>query len=301
MKYRNITIAILLLIMCFAFCGCADNKKSGKERDSEVESESIEATPTSDNTKVLEETKATSLVPDKYAYSLVVTINPEVELYFDEKDIIIGLDYLNKDAEDAYKNVSIVGKSLDEGMPVIIDSAVDKGYLSKDGQVSVELAKVSDKEAVKDSKMLGEAEVVIQNHTATKFNEPVKTNVKVNDNVTKDTGITAKKMCDTCKGKGVYCSECAGTTIVNCKRCVGGVESCGTCHGTAVITCHGCHGNNSAGCSYCGGTGKMSCDACNGQGTFSCSWCKGALKHICPICEGTPGTCKDCNGSGYVN
>lgn len=285
---------LLIASMILAGCGSSEPNKSGS-----YESGSKPGTSASSQAGTSQETKPQ--IPENYAYSIRVTINPDVELFFDAKDVIVGVDYLNKDAETAYKDLEIVGKKMDEGMPLIIDSAVDKGFLKKDGKVSIELASVKDKETVKDSSLLTEVQTVVKKEATTKLDTEVSTELSVNDTVSKDTGIqltSLESTCTQCNGKGVYCSECNGTTIVKCKRCNNGVESCGTCNGTAIITCHGCHGQNSAGCSYCGGSGKMSCDACGGKGTFQCSWCKGALEHICPDCEGNPAKCSACNGTG---
>lgn len=303
---KKAIIACLCLVLLLTFsAGCGsqnDNKETDTATITNLTESSAELSKNNDM-EVSTEKGDINEVPEKYAYSLIIVINPEVELYFDEKDTIIGMEYHNDDAINAYKELEIIGKTIDEGMVLIIESSIEKGYLKADGQVSVELAKVMDEEQVKDSAMLSEAQRIIENYTVTKFEQPVTINIKVDETVSNKTGIVSRKICGTCGGKGVYCSECLGVLIVNCKRCVNGIESCGTCKGTAIINCHGCKGSGSVNgnetCNYCGGSGKISCDACHGAGTFLCSWCKGELKHICPICFGEPSECTSCNGSGY--
>lgn len=273
-----------------------------------VEAESAEPISESAKEAVSDETETETpsmdIIPESYAYSLIVAINPTVELYFDKNDVINGVAFLNDDAVNAYKDLELVGASLKDGMELIIARAESEGYLKENGDVQVELSKIGTVEKEMDTSVIVNAvETVEAILTADNGETGISVNASVNNEVTEQTGLTAPEACPTCSGTGKSCSECGGTGIVNCKRCDNGIESCGTCHGTAVISCHGCHGAGTVGdlgetCNRCGGTGEQSCDACHGQGTFLCSWCKGELKHVCPECWGEC-DCPDCSGTGW--
>lgn len=252
-----------------------------------------------------EEEISYDIIPEAYAYSLTVSINPLVELYFDVENTVVGIAYLNQDAVDAYKEEKIVGNKLEEGMNLLMNAAAEKGYIKEDATVEIELSKVSEEvqESFDTTILLEVSQTAneILEAVCTEQEIPLEASVEVavNEELEEKTGIAAPVVCSDCNGTGNNCKECNGTTIVNCKACVNGIESCGVCKGTAIINCHGCKGAGGADCKHCDGGGRISCDACGGKGTFLCSWCKGELKHICPICWGE-GSCPTCGGDGIL-
>ena len=252
-----------------------------------------------------EEEISYDIIPETYAYSLTVSINPLVELYFDAENTVVGIAYLNQDAVDAYKEEEIVGNKLEEGMKLLMNATAEKGYIKEDATVVIELSKVSeDIQESFDTTILLEVsqtanEILEIVCTEREISLEASVEVAVNEKLEKETGIAAPVVCSDCNGTGNNCKECNGTTIVNCKACDNGIESCGVCKGTAIINCHGCKGAGGADCKHCDGSGRISCDACGGKGTFLCSWCKGELKHICPICWGE-GSCPTCGGDGIL-
>lgn len=317
MKNRiwKISVAVVLGALLLGGCGQASEKEpmesqpvveSISDEAQEVESESPEEIAE----VIIEESEPESeepnydIIPESFAYSLTVSINPLVELYFDADNTVVGVSYLNQDAVDAYKEVELVGTKLDEGMDRLVTAAADKGYIKEDATVEIELAKVSEEaEEAFDTAILVEASQVVNEVLETICEEQeisleASVEVSVKEEIEEKIGVSAPVICSDCNGTGNNCKECNGTAIVNCKRCVNGVESCGTCHGTAIINCHGCKGAGGD-CNHCDGSGKIACDACGGKGTFLCSWCKGALKHICPDCWGE-GSCPTCGGDGIL-
>lgn len=312
---RHFSFILLSLIFLFLI-GCGSTQ-TDTPAAVEAEPATVAEEPVEEPAEEIPEEPNYDIIPESYAYSLTVSINPLVELYFNSENQVNGIAFLNEDAVDAYKDLDLIGCSMEAGLDLLVTTASEKGYLKDDATVEVELAKVSDDaaEAVDTAILLNASQYI--NNTLDTMNadkeEPMSVSVElsVDKAVEETTGMSAPAVCPDCNGTRNNCSECGGTAIVNCKRCNNGIESCGTCGGTAVISCHGCHGagsqthnrgaegNVTEVCNYCGGSGKMSCDACGGQGTFLCSWCKGELRHICPICWGE-GVCPTCGGDGIV-
>lgn len=305
-KNKLVMLCILLVVVLSMVAACGKEIEDDVEVGSEALNTAVMDEAVADDVAETEtEDMSFDIIPESFAYSITVSINPLVELYFDVDDVVVGVAYLNEDAIAAYQELDVIGSDLETGMEMLIQAAVDDGYLKNDGNVEIELAKVGNEDKEFDELFsVNLNQVASQIIGSTEIQASVE--VSVDSDVEAQTGVKALEVCSACNGTGNDCKECNGTAIVNCKRCVNGVESCGTCNGTAQITCHGCHGaktegtgENVAACSYCGGSGVMSCDACHGQGTFSCSWCKGELKHICPECWGE-GVCSTCGGTGYM-
>lgn len=302
--------ACIILILTTMLCACNNNNNEIENvvdtpfiPEEPVSEQIIESPPQEISQEIVEESTI-DIIPDIFAYAITVSINPQVELYFDANDDVVGIAFLNEDAIDAYQKLDMLGENYEESMNMLIQSAADEGYLKENGTIDIELTEVGND--VKEYDELFTVELSnVANQIVIDKELQASITISVSDTVEQLTGIKVLEKCTTCNGTGNSCIECSGIGIVNCKRCNNGVETCGTCHGSATITCHGCHGSgsmgtgeNTAACSYCGGSGIMRCDACGGQGTFLCSWCKGELQHVCPDCWGE-GSCEDCLGKGY--
>lgn len=313
------TVFLFVVMLGFLLCSCGNRKDTSaiqeqtaenvSETGSVVESSIEEKQTVSEEqpieTSVVEEIieePSYDIIPEVYAYSLTISINPLVELYFDSDNVVVGIEYLNQDAIDAYKDTEIIGQTFDEGISTIIETASEQGYIKEDATIEIELAKVADEsQEAFDVSILVDATKCV-NDTISEINrttdevKEVAVEVAVNETVIEDKGITVPTICEDCNGTGNNCKECNGTAIVRCKRCSNGVETCGICNGSGSIKCHGCHGAGGD-CGHCGGSGTISCDGCGGRGSFNCSWCAGALEHVCPICWGE-GSCPTCGGDG---
>lgn len=77
--------------------------------------------------------------PASYAAVLQVTINPTVNLYLDENNVILAVEYVNADAKDTYKSVEqeLVGADLQSGMDLVVQKAVDTGVLAEGKEVTI--------------------------------------------------------------------------------------------------------------------------------------------------------------------
>lgn len=107
----------------------------------EQREEKIKETP-----KVKEEIVATVLEeePSRYAYKVTITINPEITLYSDGRENIIGWIYENEDATEAYSDIDFPNMDVAEAVSAVTKAAMDSGYLEKNGKVNI--AVVSDTE-----------------------------------------------------------------------------------------------------------------------------------------------------------
>lgn len=75
---------------------------------------------------------------DHSAYgSVFVTINPEIRIDVNKKDIVIGITGVNEDGKDLIKGYSYKRKNLDLVMDELVDLAIEKQYLAEGGQISL--------------------------------------------------------------------------------------------------------------------------------------------------------------------
>lgn len=75
--------------------------------------------------------------PLSYAYTLCVTINPQLTLFMDAGDRVVGVRADNADAEADFAGVTLTGQSLTEALGVIVDTAAEKGRLKNGGKVEM--------------------------------------------------------------------------------------------------------------------------------------------------------------------
>ncbi|MBQ7797353.1 MAG: hypothetical protein IJ374_12480, partial [Lachnospiraceae bacterium] len=71
--------------------------------------------------------------------SVYMTINPEVRVDVNRKNIVIGVDGLNEDGDRLVEGYSYRRKALDPVMDELVDRAIDFGYLSAGGQITLSL------------------------------------------------------------------------------------------------------------------------------------------------------------------
>lgn len=89
---------LLCLLMLVVLGGCGKAKVESASTEENIPVEETEQTETINNTDDTEEENteaAEELIPETYAFSCKVTINPEIELYLNQKNEIVGFEYLN--------------------------------------------------------------------------------------------------------------------------------------------------------------------------------------------------------------
>ena len=123
-KYLTGILAICLVVV-FVLCGCG--KKADKKADKKVENKAEETVKFE--------------APENYASVVQVVINPTVNLYLDADEIILAVEYVNKDAQECYSKIEdkLVGTNLDKGVNVVIETAEADGYLEKNKTVTIDV------------------------------------------------------------------------------------------------------------------------------------------------------------------
>ena len=323
MKKGNIKIAALLAgvsLVLMTGCGNKAQEAAGVETRTEI----TEAAATEQATAESMQTETADPETPDYAYCLHITINPEFRLYLDEQSKVLAVDCMNQDAEDLFSETDLTGTDLEEAMPVIIQQAVAKDYLTDGKNITIDVEKSQDPEqADRVERVIAAAvtaELKEQSVDATlqlqDAGTPVETSsVSDKNNSTapengnigngEATSVSQKTKCTACDGTGI-CQECQGGTAP-CKRCGGTLwEACGTCGGSGRQTCPGCGGSgvdatDGTACRHCGGSGGSTCQQCGGTGGKSCSICngKGVISDDCILCHGDK-KCTVCGGSGEL-
>ena len=119
-KYLAFVLAICLTAT-FALCGCggSDEKKPAVE-------------------------KPDFKAPADYASVVQVVINPTVNLYLDGEEVILAVEYVNKDAEKCYAKIEkdLVGSKVNEGVEKVIETAKTDGYLKENKTVTIDVIEV---------------------------------------------------------------------------------------------------------------------------------------------------------------
>ena len=126
---------LILLFTLLLLVGC------GQKTDENINTDNSE-TENTVNTDVEEEEKELDL---SLCETLVLTINPEIKLYFDEDQKVVAYDYLNDDAQTAWDGLTIVGSDVKDVVLTLITTAEEKGYLSEDNSdISITLDKANE-------------------------------------------------------------------------------------------------------------------------------------------------------------
>lgn len=312
MKKGNIKIAAILAgvsLILLTGCGNKAQDAAGVETQTEITAAVTEQAPVEDM-----QTQTPDPETPDYAYCLHITINPEFRLYLDEQSKVLAVDCVNQDAEDLFSETDLTGTDLEEAIPVIIQQAVAKDYLTDGKNITIDVEKSQDpeqadkvergiaaaviaelKEQSVDATLqmqdagvpiiVDETEAEVENGalnsdgdvTTGRENSTAPGNGNTGNG--EATSASQKTKCTACDGTGI-CQECQGGTAP-CKRCGGTLwETCGTCGGSGRQTCPGCGGSgvdatDGSACRHCGGSGGNTCQQCGGTGGKSCSICNG--------------------------
>lgn len=126
---KILAILMSILLIC-TLIGCSS--KGGTSSD--------DALPGSSSATESKE-EETFKAPEKYASIVKITINPIVNLYLDEKNVVLAMEFVNTDAKATYKEVEkeIVGANLDAGVKKLINTAATAGFLEKEKKITVDI------------------------------------------------------------------------------------------------------------------------------------------------------------------
>lgn len=77
---------------------------------------------------------------DQSAYaSVYLTINPQVRIDVNRKDMVVDVEGVNEDGKDLTRDYSHKNKSLDKVMDELVDRAIEMDYLHEGGKVAISL------------------------------------------------------------------------------------------------------------------------------------------------------------------
>lgn len=98
--------------------------------------------------------------------SVYLSINPEVRIDVNQKDVVVGLDGVNPDGDALIEDYSYKRKPLDNVMDELVDRAIHMGYLHEGGQITLTLDAEDDQWVVERGHSLG---VHLQEHLTEKM------------------------------------------------------------------------------------------------------------------------------------
>lgn len=315
---------MLLMIMVLAV-GCGKQKAE----NTDAGNTSTEQMTESSAGNVVEPEENT--VPEDLSYvaKLHVTINPDLALYLDADQNVVFVEYLNDDAKNAYADIDMQGVRFDAALKVIVETAVDEGYLIEGKTVSVDVAECD--ETVSVAEITAQIETSVQ-EAATQKEVGATLAISVAGEPEREVAVQPKDIGDgqnpdnngdtaqeageekpengggetTAGGNGT--TGDGGAAEENDTTGDGGsagnqdAEPCSACGGTGIcaecgggtLPCKRCGGTLVETCGNCDASGKQKCPGCKGSGTdatdgSTCKYCGGSGKITCELCGGTHG------------
>ena len=318
-KGRIMCFMAFLLILMLGGCGKADHIEGQPESSTQEEAKDIATAGAAEDQK-----------PEEYVTAVIVTINPQIEIFLDADDMIVGVAYLNNDARDAFSDLEFTGKPIEEGIEQIVTAAAEKEYLSG-GTINIEVAEVRDAacdyEAVCERAEAAAVKAAEDNQVEAVVSASVSETALSTEAVTASSteGIQASTGADseaqstpepTPKPTPEPTPEPTPgptpeptpeptpdpTPAPNpCSNC-GGTGKCDECKGDGyrgigyTVACPRCHGSLTETCIYCDANGNST----KHEGTCDFPNCMGSHVYPCTTCGGGTKsvTCASCGGSG---
>lgn len=337
-KRCNLSFHVFPLMVCLMLlmAGCGKEESTGsifEEKQNTSEERQIDKTSTgvvkdesgSEGSEDMEE------LPE-YVSVVRITINPQLELYLDGEDRVVGVSYLNQDAEDAFSKLSMTDLSLEDAVRQIVTVSVDEGYLTEGKTITVDFVEQDEKsdlsekmdmvqtavqEEISEKQLTVTLEIEAEGEVQDSFVlEPDEQ--KPSEETSSSSGQTgndkASEAAGTQNGKtpettgtpedkqtgkqnGQQTGEQTGTqqagnSASGSEAAKPDAEPCPDCGGSGI--CPEC-GGGTLPCKMCGGSLWESCGVCGGSGRQSCPGCHGSGK------DATSGeTCRHCGGAGSI-
>ena len=111
--------------------------------------------------------------------SVYLSINPEIRIDVNRRDIVVGLDGVNEDGDNLIEGYDYKKKELNLVMDELVDRAIDMGYLHEGGRISLVLDADSDEWVVSHTESLAN---LLDNHLSEKLTVTIYINGKVMQN-----------------------------------------------------------------------------------------------------------------------
>lgn len=328
-RLLGVFLSVFLTMTLLSGCGREKETTEAFEMTEILEStteslEDLEGSLATETDALVEETAEADLVQleenwegtplketEKSQYtSLLVTINPKVCLYLNQDNTVVAVEYLNRDAKDAYGSEKLVGLDAKEAVKSIVDTAVTKEYLTESNNmvsISVENPAIGSESDETDEVLKAVEESAAEALQQLSYGTSVNgTNVPAvsADGTGNEVQVQGKQEESVEESKAVStspCSTCGGTG--KCDECKGdGYRGTGY-----SVPCPRCKGSLTETCIYCDEAGNSkkhegTCDFpnCMGSHVYACTICGGGTRPVtCESCGGS-GKCKTCGGSGTM-
>ena len=291
MKRRR-NLWILCLVIACMLCGCQKEQEAVSETRDDIAAENFteaasetvsetEEAPTENEQQVVED-----IIPEEYAATLIITINPKIKLYVDSDNVVVVVEYMNEDAKVVAAKIELVNYTLEESVEKLVVAATEQEFLTDGKNVDVDVAEIKDEEY--DCKSVCEAVEAIVEEVAQEYEMEVTVAKSVESEPIVE---EPENPCSNCNGTG-KCDECLGDGYLG----VGYSVSCPRCHGALTETCIYCDENGNSNKHE----GKCDFPNCMGAHVYSCTTCGGGTTAVtCASCEGD-GKCKVCGGTGIA-
>lgn len=171
-----------------------------------------------------------------------------------EKDIVVGVEYLNEDAKTAFVGIELSNITVEKDLEKLIVTSCEKGFLTDGKEVSIDVTEIADINYDSLSVCEKMEAVVLETASGCEVEALVEVKVSALENVeTSSETEGAQTLTETC----VYCDESGNSNkhegTCDFPNCMGShVYSCTTCGGGSnPVTCASCNGNGT--CKVCGG------------------------------------------------
>lgn len=118
-------VLLLVAVMCLAFAACGSTETAEAEPQTEetVSLQETEQAPVEEAPQgpATEEPVAEETGDDVVCCVLAISINPEFEVRLNKDGLVLALECLNEDAQNALENSDVIGMAVDEAVVVLLE------------------------------------------------------------------------------------------------------------------------------------------------------------------------------------
>jgi len=250
----RIISCLVSVLVVLGLCACGNKEDSTTPV---TETNSIETTENNEDRKEENSDNA-----DNFLSIVKVKINPEMDIYLDSFKNIIYVEHVNDDARKLVEAISdsgevLVGRPFLTGLEIVLNSAIDSGYLKENADVDISLDEISINYEADYEKVLEGVDDVVQNVISEKDMD-FHCNVTSEDYRVRDDREEPGPDRESNQNGNTICQACNGTgTVVIVEEHVKTVYNgtpCRICNDVGTVD-DGKHGGERAECGECRGYG----------------------------------------------
>ena len=134
---KKFTVVLVICIM-FVLTACAkQEEKASGNRETETSAAAEESTHEVETEEEKQET-------ENYSAAVIISINPRIKLYINSDNVVVGVEFLNKDAEEAFQGVELADLTVEQSISKIVEVTVEKKFLTDGKDISIEISDVKE-------------------------------------------------------------------------------------------------------------------------------------------------------------